>query len=156
VLHLFGVRRSDCFRLSDDVCTGLQLANFCQDVAVDRRSGRCYLPLDEIERFPGATDALLSGRSNPAFRALLRLQAERARAYLASGELLATLVPLRLGFEVRLFAGGGVAILDAIARGGYSTLEDRPRLRRRDFARLGLRAFLRRSFGDGAPAARVS
>ena len=45
VLHLFGQSRAETTAPSDAVCTGLQLANFYQDYAVDRLKGRCYVPL---------------------------------------------------------------------------------------------------------------
>ena len=36
---------------SDSVCSGLQLADHWQDVAVDWRKGRVYLPQEDLERF---------------------------------------------------------------------------------------------------------
>ena len=36
---------------SDAICTALQLANFWQDVAIDWRKGRVYIPLDDMARF---------------------------------------------------------------------------------------------------------
>src|SRR6476620_2855134 len=36
---------------SDDVCTGLQLVNFLQDVPRDLELGRIYLPLEDRRRF---------------------------------------------------------------------------------------------------------
>src|SRR5216117_3269849 len=41
--------------LSDDVCTGLQLVNFLQDVPRDLALGRVYLPAEERRRF-GVTE----------------------------------------------------------------------------------------------------
>src|ERR1019366_8218823 len=56
VLRLFEVADPQAVPLSDDVCIGLQLANFAQDVAVDRGKGRTYLIQSELERLrlPGA------------------------------------------------------------------------------------------------------
>src|SRR5262249_5390131 len=34
--------------LADSICTGLQLANFCQDVARDWAKGRIYLPCETL------------------------------------------------------------------------------------------------------------
>ena len=50
VLMLSGYHDEERMRLSDEICTGLQLANFYQDVVtdwVDR--GRVYLPLAELQ-----------------------------------------------------------------------------------------------------------
>ncbi|MGH7906508.1 MAG: squalene/phytoene synthase family protein, partial [Candidatus Binataceae bacterium] len=44
VLYLFGYRDAERQRLSDQVCTGLQFANFWQDVAIDLDKGRVYFP----------------------------------------------------------------------------------------------------------------
>src|ERR1041385_9377258 len=43
--------------LSDDVCTGLQLVNFLQDVPRDFALGRIYLPAEERACFGGPADA---------------------------------------------------------------------------------------------------
>ncbi len=56
------LRLGDCFdeenaALSDQICTGLQLANFWQDVARDYAIGRIYLPADEMSRF-GVTESM--------------------------------------------------------------------------------------------------
>src|SRR3954449_5711099 len=68
--------------LSDDVCTGLQLVNFLQDVPRDLALGRVYLPADDRRRF-GVTD--LNGLKEP-LRRLLEFEAGRARGLLAAGE----------------------------------------------------------------------
>ena len=60
---------------SDDVCTGLQLVNFLQDVPRDLELGRIYLPLEDRRRF-GVT-AL--DRPSPELLELLRYEAARAR-----------------------------------------------------------------------------
>ena len=73
---------ADLVALSDDVCTGLQLVNFLQDVPRDLALGRVYLPAEDRRRF-GVTE--LDGPNEP-LRRLLVFEAERARGLLASGE----------------------------------------------------------------------
>ena len=48
VLRLFDINEEAAVPLSDDVCIGLQLANFAQDVSVDKRLGRTYLLQSDI------------------------------------------------------------------------------------------------------------
>jgi squalene synthase HpnC len=112
VLRLFGVSDPEADRLSDDVCVGLQLANFAQDVSVDR--GRRYLLAPEVGRLgmPGA----------------VHLYCERAHQLLASGEDLEAMVSRRLRLQLALYRLGGLAILDAIERVGFETAEVRPRV----------------------------
>ena len=50
VLHVFGAATPPRERLSDLVCTALQLAEHWQDVAEDLRAGRVYLPGEDLAR----------------------------------------------------------------------------------------------------------
>ena len=76
------LRRADdeeLVRASDDVCTGLQLVNFLQDVPRDLELGRIYLPAEDRRRY-GVT---VLDRPNEPLTHLLRFEAERARGLLA-------------------------------------------------------------------------
>jgi squalene synthase HpnC len=48
VLHLHRQTKPEQLSASDSICTALQLANFWQDISVDRRKNRSYLPQDEL------------------------------------------------------------------------------------------------------------
>src|SRR5690606_33822781 len=50
MLHLYGKASPDNLTPADAICTGLQLTNFWQDVAVDWQKGRIYLPDDKRRR----------------------------------------------------------------------------------------------------------
>jgi squalene synthase HpnC len=114
VLRLFGHSSPALDRLSDDVCVGLQLANFAQDVSVDRAKGRSYLPQTDL-RALGVAGAV-------------RATCQRAHELLESGRLLEALVGGRLGLQLSLYRLGGEAILRAIAAIDYQTAERRPRV----------------------------
>jgi phytoene synthase len=66
ILLLFNYRDEQLHRLSDHICTALQLANFWQDVSVDIRKDRVYLPEDEMVQRPLRRAAEISGGSNAA------------------------------------------------------------------------------------------
>jgi phytoene synthase len=136
VLYLFGYRDAQRQALADDVCSGLQLANFWQDVSVDARKGRVYLPLEDLAAFGLTADDVLAGRFREELRALLRFEVERTRALLLAGRALADRVEPRLAREVRLFAGGGLAILQRIADERYEVLHARPSLSTADKLRV--------------------
>jgi squalene synthase HpnC len=127
VLLLSGHRNEEMMRLSDEICTGLQLANFYQDVVtdwVDR--GRRYLPADVMKRY-NVTDAQVEARRFDAnFRAMMKYLVNDARARLQRGSKLTTMVERDLAATLSLFVKGGNAILDAIAAQDYDTLRDRP------------------------------
>jgi squalene synthase HpnC len=146
VLYLFGYRDSERQRLSDLVCSGLQLANFWQDVAIDLGKGRIYLPRRDLQRFGVTADELQNLRSMPptsaramppGFVALMTHEVEAARAMLVEGAKLSALVDSRLRRDILMFAGGGLAILRAIERAGYDGFANRPHLGKLDYLRLG-------------------
>lgn len=121
---------------SDSICTGLQLANFWQDVARDLDIGRIYLPSEDCRRFGYSSDELRRRVTNDAFLELMRFEVERARRYLKEGLPLVTELPGRLQMDIELFACGGLKILDNIERIGYRVWETRPVVKKHEF--LGL------------------
>lgn len=125
-------------RLSDRTCTGLQLANFWQDVSRDLDIGRIYLPRTDRERF-GVSDAdLRAKRFTPEFAALLRHEVQLAREGLLAGWPLVSQMPRALAVDVDLFTRGGLAILDRIVACRYDVFAARPEVGK--LAKLGLLA----------------
>jgi phytoene/squalene synthetase len=134
VLGVLGRAEPELVVLSDDVCTGLQLVNFLQDVPRDLAFGRIYLPAEERRRFGvGELD-----RPSPELRRLLEFEAERARGVLGSGEELGRRLGGRAGRGVAVFARGGLAALEALERADWDIFNGRPRPSR---VRLALAAF---------------
>jgi squalene synthase HpnC len=137
VLLLSGYHDEKLMQLSDEICTGLQLANFYQDVVMDWRDrGRRYVPADAMKKF-GVTDEQIAGRIFDAnYRAMMTFLVEDARARLDRGAKITTLVERDLAATLSLFVKGGCAILDAIRAQGYDTLKDRPVVTRAKKLRL--------------------
>ena len=127
VLLVSGYSDPELMRLSDEICTGLQLANFYQDVVSDwTERGRRYLPAEAMTRFRVTDEQIAQRRFDANFRAMMQFLVEDARARLVRGQRIATLVERDLGATLSLFAKGGQAILDAIAAQNYDTLRARP------------------------------
>ena len=116
---------------SDDVCTGLQLVNFLQDVPRDLAMGRVYLPRDDRELY--GNPAL--DRPSDELRELLRFEAARAAALLSAGEVLRARIGGRLGRAVGLFARGGLAALEALEHANWDVFTQRPKPSRAPLAR---------------------
>jgi len=136
VLHLGGCYSAERVRLADSICTGLQLANFCQDVANDWRRGRIYLPLEDCRRFGIEESDFARGEATDAFRRLLAEEVRRAESFLRSGEPLCRLMPHGLRVPTALFVAGGSAILEAIRRQNYDVWSRRPTLSKGEKLRL--------------------
>ena len=125
-------------RASDDVCTGLQLVNFLQDVPRDLALGRIYLPAEDRRRF-GVSDL---HAPNEPLRRLLRFEGDRARKLLAAGETLRARIGGRVGRGVGLFARGGLAALEALEDAGWDVFTRRPRPSRARLARAAAGALI--------------
>jgi phytoene synthase len=136
ILLLFDYRDERLHQLSDHICTGLQLTNFWQDVGVDARKDRIYLPQDEMARFGVSEQDLLEKRFSDRYAALLEFQVERTRRLFERGRTLPSLVSGRLAIELRLTWLGGMRILERIEELGYDTLNARPAITTTDKIRL--------------------
>lgn len=138
VLYLCEAHTPQNAEWSDSVCTGLQLANFWQDVARDLDIGRIYLPREDRERCGYDDEALQSRTTNDAFLQLMEFEVGRARQFLQDGVPLVERMPGRLQIDIELFIRGGLQILWEIERIGYRVWETRPVVSKGRFARLFL------------------
>ncbi|HZZ30134.1 MAG TPA: squalene synthase HpnC [Pirellulales bacterium] len=112
--------------LADSICTGLQLANFWQDVARDYSIGRIYLPQESCRQAGYTPEMFARGEFNPPFRELLRGEVARAEGFFDAGEPLVSLTPPGLRIDIQLFIDGGRAILQAIRKLDYDVWQRRP------------------------------
>ncbi len=126
VLLLFNYRQEELHRLSDFICTGLQLANFWQDVAIDLEKDRIYLPADDQQRYGVDEKTLQSGCMTDPLREMMAFQVERTREIFEQGRSLPTRVGKDLAFELKLVWLGGMRILEKLEKAGYDFYQHRP------------------------------
>lgn len=143
VLHLCRQVSEQTFAWSDSICTGLQLANFWQDVSRDLDINRIYLPREDRDRFGVSREALFARRTNDEFHQLMRYEVDCARDLLNSGLPLVDVLPGPLQIDIELFARGGLRILQRIERIGYRVLETRPVVTKFDALRMLTSCLLR-------------
>ena len=144
MLHLFGRADAESLAHSDAICTSLQLINFWQDVAIDWRKGRVYLPQDEMAAHGVGEAHIAEQRCDPAWRSLIGLQIERARSMMRFGAPLGRALPGRAGLEIRATIQGGLRILDKLDAANCDMFRRRPVLKWFDWPALLLRALLMR------------
>ena len=140
LLHLYGVGGATALRQSDAICSALQLANFWQDLGVDTRRGRLYVPAGDCARRGVDPQTLLAGQDTPSVRALVADLVGWARDLMLAGAPLVHSIPGRAGWELRLVVQGGLRILEKIAATGFASLQRRPTLRWHDAPLLAWRA----------------
>jgi phytoene synthase len=142
LLHLYRATTPDNLESSDAICTALQLVNFWQDIAVDWRRDRVYLPQEDLARFAVAETQIGQARCDDAWRALLEFETARARALLESGRPLTRSLPWRLALELRGVLAGGHRILDRIDAVAGDVFHRRPQLMRTDWAIVACHALV--------------
>lgn len=126
VLHLGRSADEENFQLSDSICTGLQLANFWQDVKRDYQRGRIYIPQENCRAAGWDEARFITGMCDDSFRALLNPLVDDAATRLSAGDKLAQQVDRGLRLPIRVFTAGGRAILAAIRQSGYDVWSRRP------------------------------
>jgi squalene synthase HpnC len=127
VLRIFGLANEERLRLSDKVCSALQLTEHWQDVAEDHAAGRIYLPAEDLARFGVAEADLGLPTAGAELRELMAFEVRRTRGLLDEGAPLARTLPVRPAFAVAGFVAGGRSALRAIERANYDVLGEQPR-----------------------------
>jgi phytoene synthase len=138
VLRIAGYRDDRFDTWSDAICTALQLTNFWQDLAIDIRRGRLYVPA-EVWREHGADSlggqagcgADLYGPRNKLplpWRSAIADVASRTQQLFDCGRPLCDAVRGRLRYELRAVWLGGTRILDRLRDADYDPFARRPAL----------------------------
>jgi len=143
MLHLYGAADPRNIADSNALCTGLQLVNFWQDVALDWRKNRIYIPLDMLAHHGVDEDDIAQGRWSTAWQAMMDELAGQARQLLRQGLELAWRLPGRIGLELRMVVHGGLRILERLERLHYDIFAKRPTLATMDWLLLTWRALSR-------------
>ncbi len=82
-IEIFGHREPGTRRYAELLGTAFQLTNILRDVDQDLGRNRIYLPQEDLTRFGCGEREFCARRSTPAFRALMRFEAERAWSFYA-------------------------------------------------------------------------
>ena len=167
VLYMAGHRDPAMQQLSDATCTGLQLANFWQDVRRDvLERDRVYLPRDvaasheldidlmakAIRQDEAVRQQAVKCRACPdspamhamkaPFAATMRELVERTWPMFHKGRELWPMLEPDIRLDIKLFTWGGESVLTMIQRNHYDTLTSRPSVSAWRKAGLMLRGLL--------------
>ena len=143
VLYLGGYRDSERQRLSDYTCTALQLANFWQDIAVDLKKNRVYLPLDLLSTYRYTVEELFDLKYDDRFVTVMRDAVRVAEDLFLKGLPLIEMVDRRFALDLELFSRGGLKILQKIRNQRYNVLKRRPQISKAERVRILLQCLPR-------------
>ncbi len=143
VLRLFNEYNEKSAKFSDMICTGLQLANFWQDLSRDLPIGRVYIPKVVLDNVKLSTEDLLLMRKRENIEICLKELIEKTRWYFLNGwQILIYISDSRLKFELNAIIFAGLRILKKESKLGIKILQKRPKLNGIDFARIFFKALI--------------
>lgn len=139
MMRVFGLEDAAAEPRAVDLGRGMQLTNILRDVAEDGRSGRIYLPADELRQYGVRRDEILAGRTSGRWREFMAFQVQRARTQYERSEPGIRQLPsggpqLATWLMRELYAG----ILDPIEASGYDVFYRRHSLSLGSKLRRGL------------------
>ncbi len=143
ILRIFGEYSIRNLELSDKICTGLQLANFWQDLSIDIPNGRIYIPEEIFNRFELNKEKILTTEEKEKKEICLSYLIERTKNYLLDGwQLVLYILDKRLKFELNAIINGGLRILEKEKRQGIHLFFKRPKLNFFDYLFIIFRIFV--------------
>jgi 15-cis-phytoene synthase len=80
-IEIFGYRNARCKEYALELGLALQMTNIIRDVGKDLRSGRIYLPQEDLARFGYSEMELQDRQHNERFVRLMEFEAARAREF---------------------------------------------------------------------------
>jgi len=125
---IFGYTDARTLEYAKHLGTAFQLTNIIRDVGEDARKNRIYLPIEDLQRFGVTAADLLNARHGEAFVALMRFQAERARAYYDKALAALPAADRRAQRPGLIMAAIYRALLAEIEREGFQVLRQRTSL----------------------------
>jgi squalene synthase HpnC len=142
LLHLYRATDPRSVAQSDNICSSLQLINFWQDVEIDYRKSRIYLPADEMAEYAVTESQIADRNAGGNWRDLMLFQIDRTRRMLLAGAPLGRTLPGRIGLELRMIVMGGNRILEKLQAGGGDVFRERPVLGAFDWVLMLYRCLL--------------
>ena len=142
ILQLYNKENEHTSLSSDKICTALQLTNFLQDVSVDIRKGRIYLPEADMAKFGVGKDDFYENETSKELRKLVEYEIDIVDDLFIQGSDILNYLPYRLKMQIGWTINGGRAILKKIRKNDYEVLSKRPVLSKIDYINALLRALL--------------
>jgi squalene synthase HpnC len=145
VLNTFGYHSEndeELFRLSDNICTGLQLINFWQDVGRDLEINRIYIPFKEMQKFNYSEELLLKKIENDDFINLIKSLVEMTKEIFNKGKGIEKKLTGRLKLELKAIYNGGNEIIKKIEKINYKVLSGRVEIKKSDKMKLVLKTII--------------
>jgi len=143
-IKIFGYRDPAAERLAERCGVAFQLTNIIRDVKEDAGMGRVYIPLEDLYKHELLPGDLTGTPDSTRMRALLAMEAERAREFYQSGHDLIPLVSEDSQPALWVLVTIYQRLLEKIALRRYEVFAERVSLTRREKLVILGKGFLKR------------
>jgi phytoene synthase len=123
--RIFGQEQPRTTEYAHKLGLAFQLTNIIRDVGEDAMRGRIYIPVNELQQFEVKAQELIDRKYSDRFTALMKFQADRARAYYAEALALLPAQDRRSQKPGLMMASIYRTLLDEIERDGFRVLHQR-------------------------------
>lgn len=141
MLQFFKINNDEANYYSDKVCTGLQLANFLQDISEDKIKGRIYIPLDILNKFNLDYLSVLNSANKNSVKLLISYLSEYVSTLLMEGANLLKFLKGKSYFQIKLTILGGLEIVKKVDKLSDKIILQKPKLNKTDYLRLLIKLF---------------
>lgn len=140
LLELFEVKNDRAFFYSDQICSALQLTNFFQDLKIDIKRNRFYLPQSLLAKNNLSNADLIDFVKNNYVDDRLRTTLNEAISFTEDlfneGKNLLPYLSGLFRIEIKLTIEGGLKILSKIKKADFDTIRFRPTLSKLDWLKI--------------------
>jgi squalene synthase HpnC len=152
MLHLYAQSSASNIKLSDNICSALQIINFLQDIAIDFKKNddkqRIYMSQEEMATFAISEQhikAYVEGSKiiDENWQQFMLFNLNRVKHMLNTGKPLGRILTGRIGFEMRLIIAGGERIIHKIHAVNGDVFRHRPTLQHMDWLIIFFKALFR-------------
>ena len=148
-IEIFGYSDTRAREYAVNLGIALQLTNILRDVHADARSGRIYVPQEDLRRFGVSADHLSAGRYTPQFIELMTWEAARAHTYYERAWAALPAADARRLFAAEIMGRTYFALLQAIEGRRFQVFGKRVRLPTHRRLGIALSCWLRARWSSG-------
>jgi squalene synthase HpnC len=142
ILDLHGIHDESSKKLSDSICTALQLTNFWQDVSIDLQKGRIYVPVSFQHEFSLTENDFEPRYPRQEFKNCMNELCRLTNNLFAAGKPLIRQLPKPLKYEIAWTLNGGKIILEKIEKNEYTVALERLTLTKIEYLKAAIRAVI--------------
>jgi len=142
ILRLFGEYNEKTIVYSDAICSALQLVNFWQDISIDFKINRVYLPIENQKKNNIYPFDIKNINQQDFGNCLDELFLKTEHLFEEGKNILLLIGSKRLKAELKAIIAGGEIILKKCRLLNYRLIEERPKLWKSDLLKILLKGII--------------